>query len=369
MSTRGERWLWPALTAWTGVMFLLQARHLGTSWHFFDLGARLLVGPQAAHLYARHPELQFGPVATLFTLPLAALGPHVGRLVAVTGMAGTGPLLVRGLARHVRAPSRAIVVGGLPFLAAWTALGAGAGHVDDVLALGLGLVAVHVVSRRPLLAAALLGLAADAKPWAVGFVVALLVVPVRRLFPALVLWSIVVVVVWLPFVASDPMTVSSLTHFTIANSPSSALRFFEVDSARTPSWDRAAQLVLGVLVGGLAVRRHGPVAALVAVVAARLLLEPGTHLYYCGGLLAATLAYDLTISRRALPVLTVVGCLLYYAPQAVRTVHAFDQVASASRALACAGLLVLAVLLPARLPSGTLSRTPCAVPGPPAPPP
>jgi hypothetical protein len=346
---RLERWLWPGLTAWTLLMCLVQAPHLGTSWYFFDEGARLLRGPGGLHLYAWHPELQFGPISAVAAVPFSAAGPHAGRLLAAAVMAVTGPLLLRSVARRSQAPLPTVAAAGVPFLLVWTQLGVGAGHLDDVLALCLAVAAVHQLPRRPVVAAVLVGLAADAKPWGAAFVVVLLAVPMGRLPRAVAVWAVVVVVAWLPFVLADHTTVSALSHFTIRNSPSSTLRFFEVDTARTPPWDRAAQLMIGLALGALAVRRHGPEAGLVAVVAARLLLEPGTHIYYCGGLLAATLAYDLAVSRRPVPVLTLSAFFLYYVPQGVRSVHFFDDAASTSRALLCFSLLVVVVVLPSRL--------------------
>lgn len=344
-TTRSAPWLWPTLTAWTLLLFAVDARQIGTSWAFFDQGARLLRGEEVVHLYAQHPELQIGPVALLVATPFTALGPELGRWLACAVMAAGGPAMLWAVSRL--RPSVApltLLLAGLPFLLTWAQLGVSAGHLDDVLALGFAVAALHQIKDRPLLAAALLGLAADSKPWALAFVAVLLAAPRRR--PVLLVWGGLVALAWLPFVLGDHATLSALSHFSIGNDPGSTLRFFEVDTARTPTWDRTAQLALGLGLGAAVLRRSGPAAVLVTVLAARLLIEPGTHTYYSGGLLAATLVYDLAVSERELPLATLGAFCFYYGPAQLRSLPALHDAAGGSRALLCMLLVALALLTP-----------------------
>ena len=87
---------------------------------------------------------------------------------------------------------------------------------------------------------------------------------------------------WLPFYLADPATTAA-AHYTIRNLPTSALRALGVSAARTPSWDRPAQLLLGWALGAAAVaRRHWPAVILLGV-GARIALDPGVHGYYTPG--------------------------------------------------------------------------------------
>lgn len=60
---------WLLLLAVTAALSAANATDLGTSWHLFDLGGRLLVGADADSLYAAHPDLQIGPLALLAAAP------------------------------------------------------------------------------------------------------------------------------------------------------------------------------------------------------------------------------------------------------------------------------------------------------------
>ena len=179
---------------------------------------------------------------------------------------------------------------------AWSELAVHAGHLDDVLACVAGVVALRLLARHPVAAAAVLGLAVDAKPWALGFAALLLAVPRDRRLRAVVVWAGVVGVAWLPFVLADPGTLAT-THFTIVNSSASALRALGVEASRTPGWDRPVQLLLGLALGLVAVRRGRTVAVLLVVVATRMALDPSTYNYYTSGLLVGTVAVDLLLLR------------------------------------------------------------------------
>jgi hypothetical protein len=146
---------------------------------------------------------------------------------------------------------------------------------------------------RSVLAGLLLGLSVDAKPWALGFAALLLMLPGwRAMVRGALTTAVTVAAGWLPFFLADPRTVRVL-HFTILNTPLSALRALGVTDPRTPPWDRPAQALLGIGLGVLAVRRGRWPAVLLLAVAARIALDPGTNRYYAAGAVAGAVLWDL----------------------------------------------------------------------------
>ena len=196
----------------------------------------------------------------------------------------------------------------------WTELTTHFAHIDDLMALGFSVAALHAVARRhPVWAGLALAAAADSKPWAAAFVVLLLALPRRQLLTALAAFTGGIAVVWLPFLLADPRTVAAVTQFTIPNDRSSALRVLGVMDPRTPWWDRSAQLLLGLAGGAVAVRRGRWPAVLLVAVAARILLDPGVYAYYTAGALLGTIVVNLVVTRWRVPWATVTAALLLYA--------------------------------------------------------
>ena len=310
-SWRGRHGVWRVLWAWTALWGVLHGPGGGYSWHFFATGARLLTGGASVgglHLYATHPELQIGPLALLVAVPLAHLDPWQGRLAAPVLLTALGPALfavtVRMRERHTRLPDALVLTTGLLLLPLWTEVSTHYGHLDDALALLTVVLALHAAEQgRPVLTGLLLAASVDAKPWALGFAALLLALPPARRGLAAATLTAGVALAWLPFVLADPGTLG-LTRFTIPNVSSSALRALGVSTATTPSWDRPAQLVLGATLAVLLVRQGRPAAAPLAVIAARLLLDPETYPYYSSGLLVATALLDLGTPERRLPLWT-----------------------------------------------------------------
>lgn len=307
------------LWAWAAVWVVPFLAVSSVSWHFFPLGSRLLLGNapgDGLDLYAAHPQLQFGPLTLLAATPLVDLPYRPGERLALLALAALGPVLLLSLRRLMTGAhrERRLLLAGLVVIPVWDEVAVHFGHLDDVLALGLGVAALHAVAaRRPLLAAVLLAAAADAKPWALGFVVLLLVFRGRPLLQAIGVYAAGVVAAWLPFLLDAPATVTRLGHFTIPVAPSSALHVFGVAAIRTPPWDRPAQLLLGLGLGVLAVRRgHWP-AVLLMVVAARLVLDPATYPYYTSGAVLAAAVADLLLTGTTVPVLTLVSAVTLYA--------------------------------------------------------
>jgi hypothetical protein len=119
-------------------------------------------------------------------------------------------------------------------------------------------------------------------------------------------------VAWMPFVLADHATLAAF-RYQITNSQASALRALGVGAAKTPAWCRTAQMAGGVLLGALIARRC-PAAAILVVVALRLLLDPGVHLYYDAGLVTGTLLVDVLVLRSAVPWLSLGAVLAIYLP-------------------------------------------------------
>jgi hypothetical protein len=323
-------WHWPVLACWAAHWFsvmLTQTKHgrgWNPSWHFSASGARLLFGGSAhgggLSLFAHHPNLQSGPLTFILAAPITPLGAEHGLYAAQIIMMTLGLLLLFALERAALAyrtdvdPSRirwTILGGGLALLPVWALAAVYWGHFDDVLALLFSVLALWSVAvRKPLLVGLFVALAVDSKPWAAGFLPLVLAVPGgwswrEPRLRALGLAVLLIAALWLPFVLGDSQTLSSLSNFSIRNTPDSALRALGINDPGTPSWDRPAQILLGCVLGSLAVwRRRWPAVVLVGV-CARLILEPNDYPYYYAGLIIGALAWDLLASKRPTPLFTV----------------------------------------------------------------
>ncbi len=314
-------WPWLVLWPWALAWVAFQASMAGQSWHFFAQGGRLLFAnaPGAGlQLYAAHPDLQIGPLALAVSGVLRTIGPGNGETTAITAMSLTGPLVLAAVWRLVPAAERRrrsrLLLAGLLFLPVWTELTTHFAHIDDLMALGFSVAALHAVARRhPVWAGLALAAAAGSKPWAAAFVVLLLALPRRQWLTALAAFTGGIAVIWLPFLLADPRTVAAVTRFTIPNDRSSALRVLGVMDPRTPWWDRSAQLLLGVAGGAVAVRRGRWPAVILVAVAARILLDPGVYAYYTAGALLGTIVVDLVVTRWRVPWATATAALLLYA--------------------------------------------------------
>lgn len=328
---RSRRRAWTLLAAWAALTVGLHARHPGASWFYFRSGAHLLLDPShggGVHLYATHPDLQIGPLSFAVARVLLVVPGAGGMWLAVLLMQAAGLLilaLIADLADRA-APGEAgrttarLVAAGLVFLPIWSEVAVRSAHLDDALALTLGMAGLHAAVRgRAVAAGLLLALATDSKPWALAFVAVLLCLPRREALRGLWVWCAAVAAAWLPFVVADHGTIDAL-RYQIANSPSSALRALGVRSAATPAWCRTAQLVIGAGLGALVARR-APVAVLFLVIAVRMLLDPGVHAYYDSTLLGAAVAVDILVFSTALPWLSLSAIVALYLPQLAASVR------------------------------------------------
>ena len=316
-----SNWHWLVLGGWTLAWFAILAPGGGIAWKFFTEGSRLLFGPSLGrlprggglHLYASHPQLQIGPVSFAVAQVLRHLGPDQGLVAAQVALTAVGLVLVRaiaGIATKVRPELTArpealrwtVLAGGAVFLIAWVELSVAYTHLDDGLALALAVLAVRAAATgQPALAGLCVGLAADAKPWALVFLPVLLVLPSRARWHA-VAWALAAAcAAWLPLVIADSGTLTAAAHFTIWNLPASALRALGVTDPRTPSWDRPAQLAVGVALGVIAVARRRWPAVILLGVGARIALDPAVHGYYTAGVMVGALLWDMAGARRPYP--------------------------------------------------------------------
>jgi hypothetical protein len=309
------------LSGWALLWLVILAVHGGYSWHYFTQGSALLFSGASAgapagglHLYANYPQLQIGPFTFAIADLLQRIGPSHGLYAAEAVMSALGVLVLYCLERiaqvvrpdleHTGRYRATMLIGGAVFLVGWVDLAAGYAHLDDVLALVCATLAVWAaVEELPAIAGICVGLAVDSKPWALVFLPLILTAPKHGRRPAAVCTAAVILLAWLPFITGDWHTLTA-AGYTITNEPSSALRALGVTSAGTPSWDRAAQIVLGCTLGAIAVRRQRWAAVILLGVGARIALDPGVYAYYTAGVLLGALIWDLLGTRRPLPLWT-----------------------------------------------------------------
>jgi hypothetical protein len=304
---------WILLVGWTAALAILQLvvehRWLG-SWHYIVTGVQVLTGRDPLGLYSVHPELQMGPLTFLLSAPLVLLGHPVGLVAAAVVMEACGLLLLREVHAlvqpHDALGERAWLLTSMGVMVGWQSLAIRYGHPDDVLALLAAIWGLRLLrSGGVLRAAALIAVAIDCKPWIAPLAVVLLMAPRRRWLPAAALVVGLVAAVWLPFLL-HPGTIAA-ARFTIAVDPTASIRLLGLADARTPVWCRPAQLVLGAVLVALVARTSRWRAALLAVVAVRLLLDPAAHTYYDAGLLVGACVFDVGAAVPVATLLVLIG--------------------------------------------------------------
>ena len=345
------------LSGWMAIWFAILARHGGISWVFFVKGSSLTFTgtynghnrPGFLHLYANYPGFQIGPLAFGLAqvirnlVPGQHLGPYQDVVLAQLIMSAMGLLTlvvikrIALLARPELAGRRdfrlTFLAGGAVFIVAWMELAVAYGHLDDSLALLLAAVAVLAAIRgHPVLTGLAIGLAADAKPWALIFLPVLLLtgglsrwrspdqaaLPIRGSLRACLVSAAcaaaVIAAAWLPFFIAEPRTVRAL-HYTIVNMPASALHALGVNNLQTPHWDRQAQIIVACALALIAISRRRWPAVLLLGAGARIALDPGVHGYYTAGIMVGALLWDLLGSRRPAPIWTAISfCALNLVP-------------------------------------------------------
>ncbi|MDX6228528.1 MAG: hypothetical protein QOI76_1918 [Frankiales bacterium] len=360
-------WHHLALLALAAACAWAYGAHRGQSWHFFVEGSRSLfcaggTGPCGLHVYAAHPELQIGPLSFV-AARLVTLWDD-GALVAELAMTllGLGALLVlehdarRSVGTLARERlQRRVFLAGVVFVPAWVDLSVRFAHLDDVLALTFTALAVRAVVRGGSTSVGvLLALATLSKPWAIAFLPLAWAVPAGQRLRTTA-WAVVPVVLTAAlFVIADPTTLTA-ARFGIPNSPASSLRVLGVTAGTTPSWDRPAQFVLGLILGGIAVLRGRWAAAVMVAAAARIALDPGVYSYYTAAILLGAVIWDVHARKgRDFPVWT---WLVFGALFLCRYLPLGDRVLGGLRLGVCVAV-VAAALLVSRPLGATFLRAP-----------
>ncbi len=364
---RTQTWNWghKQLLALSAVALALTVtlvpRSPGGSWKFFAHASALLGARDrdtgtalGLHLYAKYPQAQFGPISVLFARAAIFVSPHYGVHVAqsISMLAYVLILaLVANCIRRVRPESsqkqalQILAMSGVVLLPVWIDLAIARIHIDDVLAITGAVVAIWaLVAKHPFLAALAVGMAADAKPWAVVFLVVLVIADPNDRWPAFGVALAVALFPWIPFILGDTHTLASLTHFTISNNQSSPLRALGVNAPRTPRWDRPAQLFLGTFFGLVAVLRKRWEGVLLIGVAGRLLVEPGTNHYYAAGLAVGALVWDSLAGHRKLPWMTLWTVVLFEVPNHLPMFS--RHIVGLLRVAGCLGAIAFVILRP-----------------------
>ena len=354
--TRVLRYRWALLLAWAAWLFPREWSIRAGDWHYFRTGSALLFGEDGLHVFARHPELHMGPLSLVATRALSPFG-HSGLSGAIVLMWALGPLtlfLLERAARAIRGGPDTLVafttlVGGLLFLPAWFRAAGPVAHIDDVLAMAFLVFAAWAVAvRRPSLAGLAVGLAVAAKPWGIIALPLCLAFPPRLVARSLGIAVGTILVAWLPFVLADRNTTGAGA-YAQANDAASALRALGVHSLDTPGWVRPAQVLLAIALGVLAVWIGRWPAVLPVALAMRIALDPAVFTYYAPTLVLGGIACDLLVSRRSVPLWTLVTYVGVVAvPQTVPAAIRGD-----IRLATCVALIVGALGLPA---ASTLRR-------------
>jgi hypothetical protein len=323
-------------------------------WNQFVEVGQQLFGDAGLDVFVRNGDAQTGPLALAIARALS-LTPRNGFFVSVIVCGALGLLSLRLLeltSRRERKDDQrtalATLLGGLLLAFAWGKLG-GYGHLDDALVLAAAAIALHSVSReRAYTAAIVIGLSIAIKPWSVIFLPITLTGSRRPLIrrwrpPALAV--ALGASIWAPFLIAAPATLRSLRP-TVAVAGDSVLRLLGVGDATVPSWLRVVQLSLACVVALVAVLRGRYEGVILAAIAVRLAVDPGTWSYYTPGFLLGALAWDLRATRRVFPVLTLAGTVLLAPTWLVPD----DLTRAVLRLVGCLGAIVV-VLVSGRAPS------------------
>lgn len=298
-------------------------------WAYFRTGALVLTGQgpyPPLHLYAQSPDTQIGPPALLLALPVALLPPTPSMWVIVVVLGATLPLVCHLLERAAVAErptdpgtQLTVLAGGLFAAIYWWRLAADFTHPEDVLAvLAVALVLVWTRTRpdprTAWIGAALLGTAAAGKPWAVGFLplVAVWAGPVLVRAARVALGGLVAALWWTPFLVGAPGTLAALGTFRVQVWQSSPLALLGLAGSPYPEWVRPVQFGLALTLAVLAVVLGKVHLLPVAVLAARIAVDPQAWDYYFATVAAACLAVDLARTSYRGPWLTVGVVVVLY---------------------------------------------------------
>jgi hypothetical protein len=357
---RAADWRWLILPLWLGLIAALPVQRNGDGdWEFFRRGAGALLGnpilgsPGGVHLYASRPDLQIGPPALVAAVPFRLL-PRPSDVDAARILMCIILLVVIAMTESIcstldvppRIIARVALLGGALVIPAWVTVAVTEVHLDDVMVVGFSTAAVFFTgSKKPMWAAAAVGLAVASKPWGIVVVPLLFQPGLRHTLRACVVAVGVAIAWWLPFL-SDPHTVTALWHFRLDVSANSGLALLGVGPGPMPGWARPAQLVTAVLLGVLAARRGHWIGVPLVGFAVRVALDPATFAYYEAAPIIGALIWDMSRSRSGVPWATGIAVAGF----AISSGAGNDLLGAAVHALTCLALVV-SVLVQRRPPA------------------
>lgn len=318
-------------------------------WDFFRRGAGALLGspilgsPGGVHLYASRPDIQIGPPALVAAVPFRLL-PRPWDVDAARVVMCLVLLVVIAMTESIcstldvpeRVIARVALLGGALAVPAWVTVAVTETHLDDVMVVGFTTAALLFTARKkPMWAAAAVGLAVASKPWAIVVIALLLQPGLRHTLRACAVGVGVAVAWWLPFL-SDPRTVTALWHFRLDVSANSGLALLGVGPGPMPGWARPAQFITGVLLGVLATKRGHWIGVPLVGFAVRVALDPSTFAYYEASPIIGALIWDMSRSRGGVPWATGIAVAGF----AISSGAGNDLLGAAVRALTCVALVV-----------------------------
>ncbi len=328
-------------------------RNADGDWEFFRRGAGALLGnpilgsPGGVHLYASRPDIQIGPPALVVAVPFRLLprpwdvdaARLVMCLVLLVVMAMT-ERICSTLGVSERIIARVTLLGGALVIPAWVTVAVTEAHLDDVMVIGFTTAALLFTARKkPMWAAAAVGLAVASKPWAIVVIALLLQPELRHTLRACVVAAGVAAACWLPFL-SDPRTVTALWHFRLDVSANSGLALIGVAAGPMPGWARPAQLLTGALLGVLAAKRGHWIGVPLVGFAVRVALDPVTFSYYEASPIIGALIWDMSRSRSGVPWVTTVAVAGF----AISSGAGNDLLSAAVHAFTCLALVVFVLV-------------------------
>lgn len=316
-SARLSRWILWLATYFAALAGTLATKHTDGDWDYFVDMSKQLAGDAGLSVYAQNPRIQSGPIS-LLAVRILSVDLWTSRLLIALVFAGAG-LLSIGILYRLRAlkygPSAGhdltALVGGVVLMFWWSFLRS-FGHLDDAMVLTIAAVALWsaLTGQRRLMTAVLIGVALAIKPWAIF----LLPMTLHRadwrtrrgLYP---LVSIAVgSLLWAPFFIADPGTLDGMRP-TVRLAPDSVLRLFGFAGEELSPLLRVGQLVLALVIVTVGAWRGRYITGLLAGVAVRLAMDPGTWNYYATGFILVAVAWDLCESRSRIPWLGLVTSL------------------------------------------------------------
>ena len=305
-----RRYIVLAVAAATFAAYWLHRTHLaGGDWVGFVNDASSLSAVPNIGIYR-------GPVALLFAFPFSHASLAVGWVAASTVCMALGLVTIRCVEQTAevvgigtqRDRQRAVLIGGVFLLFAWSLPGAEYGHADDVIVLTCTALAARALANgRWLWASIAIGVAIDTKPWA-ALALPLAAACSGRRFRGVVAVIVTGLVIWIPFglFTHGGVDFASLDLPVFADSD---LHYLGVAVGSTPSWPRALQLVTAVALGGYAVTKRRWYLVPAIAFAVRINLDPETWPYYMTGAVFGLFMWDAVRPARVWGGRTALGCI------------------------------------------------------------